>query len=66
MPRWLIAGSTVVAVAAAATVGVAIGSQGDDSNTAAATTPAADLNVASRHAPRPRPQRGARRHGRLR
>ncbi len=47
MPRWLIAGGTVVAVAVAATVGVAIGSQGDDSNTAAATTPQSDLNVAA-------------------
>jgi peptidoglycan hydrolase-like protein with peptidoglycan-binding domain len=47
MPRWLIAGGTVVAVAAAATVGVAVGSRDDDSNTAAATTPAADLNVAA-------------------
>jgi peptidoglycan hydrolase-like protein with peptidoglycan-binding domain len=47
MRRWLLAGGTVVAVASAATVGVAIGSRDDDSNTASATMPAADLNVAA-------------------
>ncbi|MDF2732454.1 MAG: hypothetical protein K0S92_1087 [Desertimonas sp.] len=45
MRRWLLAGGTVGAVAVAATVGVAIGSRDHDSNTASATTPAADLNL---------------------
>ena len=62
----MVAGGTAVAVATAATVGVAVGSRDGDSNTASATTPAVDLNVAHRGASRPRPQRGARRHGRLR
>lgn len=45
MPRWMVAGGTAVAVATAATVGVAVGSRNGDSNTASATTPAVDLNV---------------------
>ena len=45
MPRWMVAGGTAVAVATAATVGVAVGSRDGDSNTASATTPAVDLNV---------------------
>jgi hypothetical protein len=48
MPRRLIAGGVVLVVAAAATAGiVAVGARDDDTNTASATTPAADLDVAA-------------------